>query len=58
MPTVDIHLTSFFLSAILYHAWEEPTHWKRPWCWESLKAEGEEGDRGRDGRMASLIRWT
>ena len=23
---------------------EEPTHWKRPWCWERLKA-GEEGDR-------------
>ena len=23
--------------------WEEPTHWKRPWCWERLKA-GEEGD--------------
>ena len=22
---------------------EEPTHWKRPWCWARLKA-GEEGD--------------
>ena len=21
--------------------WEEPTHWKRPWCWERLKAGGE-----------------
>ena len=20
---------------------EEPTHWKRPWCWEGLKAKGE-----------------
>ena len=20
---------------------EEPTHWKRPWCWERLKAKGE-----------------
>ena len=20
---------------------EEPTHWKRPWCWERLKAGGE-----------------
>ena len=19
--------------------WEEPTHWKRPWCWERLKTE-------------------
>ena len=37
---------------------EELTHWKRPWCWEGLKA-GEEGDdRGWDGWMASLTRWT
>ena len=21
-------------------------HWKRPWCWERLRAGGEEGDRG------------
>ena len=19
--------------------WEEPSHWKRPWCWERLRAE-------------------
>ena len=25
------------------------THWKRPWCWERLKAKGEEGGRGWDG---------
>ena len=25
---------------------EQLTHWKRPWCWERLKIEGEEGDRG------------
>ena len=31
---------------------EELTHWKRPWCWERLKAWGE-GDRGWDGWMAS-----
>ena len=38
---------------------EELTHWKRPWCWERLRA-GEEGDnRGWDGWMASptLCRW-
>ena len=23
---------------------KEPTHWKRPWCWERLKAAGGEGD--------------
>ena len=34
------------------------THWKRPWCWERLKA-GEEGDnRGWDGWMTSLSLWT
>ena len=27
---------------------KELTHWKRPWCWEGLKA-GEGGDRGSDG---------
>ena len=26
---------------------KELTHWKRPWCWERLKAGGERGDRGR-----------
>ena len=34
------------------------THWKSPWCWERLKAEGEEGIRGWDGWMASPIQWT
>ena len=34
----------------------ELTHWKRPWCWERLKA-GEGGDRGWDDWMASLTRW-
>ena len=33
----------------LGHWWEEPTHWKRPWCWERLRAGGEGDDRGRDG---------
>ena len=37
---------------------KELTHWKRPWCWEGL-GEGEEGDdRGWDGWMAWLTRWT
>ena len=37
---------------------EELTHWKRPWCWEGLGARGEGDDRGWDGWMASLTRWT
>ena len=35
---------------------EEWTHWKRPWCWERLKAWGEGDDRGQDGWMASPTR--
>ena len=37
---------------------EKPTHWKRSWCWEGLKAGGEGDDRGWDGWMASPTRWT
>ena len=37
---------------------EELTHWKRPWCWERLKARGEGDDRGWDGWMASPTQWT
>ena len=37
---------------------EEPTHWKRPWYWEGLKAGGVGDDRGWDGWMASCTRWT
>ena len=29
-------------------------HLKRPWCWERLKAGGEEDDKGLDGWMESL----
>ena len=36
---------------------EEPTHWKRPQCWERLKAGGKGDSRGWDGWMASLTRW-
>ena len=36
----------------------ELTHWKRLWCWEGLGAGGEGDDRGWDGWMASLTRWT
>ena len=37
---------------------EELTHWKRPWCWERLKAGGEGDDRGWDGWMASSTQRT
>ena len=37
---------------------EQLTHWKSPWCWERLRAEGKEGVRGWDGWMASSIQRT
>jgi len=37
---------------------KELIHWKRPWFWERSKAGGEGDDRGWDGWMASLTRWT
>ena len=36
----------------------ELTHWKRPWCWERLRAGGEGDDRGWHGWMASPTQWT
>ena len=33
----------------------ELTHWKRPWCWEGLRTEGEGVDRGWDGWMPSQL---
>ena len=38
--------------------YEELTHLKKPRSWERLKAGGEGHDRGWDGWMASLTRWT
>ena len=40
------------------HLMRRPTHWKRPPCWERLRAGGEGDDRGWDGWMASPTRWT
>ena len=37
---------------------EELTHWKRPWCWERLRAGGEGDHRRWDGWMASPTQWT
>ena len=53
---ISVEMTICYLYGITLC--EELTHWKRLWCWEGLGV-GEEGDdRGWDGWMASLIRWT
>ena len=36
---------------------KEPTHWKRPWCQERLKAGGEGDNRGQDGWRTSPTQW-
>ena len=45
-------------SSNLVSWYEQSTHWKTPWSWERLRAEGEEGIRGWDNWMASLTQWT
>ena len=45
-------------SSTLAISCKESTHWKRLWCWEGLGAGGDRDDRGWDGWMASLPRWT
>ena len=45
-------------SSTLATWYKELTHWKRPCCWERLKAGGD-GDEGKwDGWMASPTWWT
>ena len=43
----DYSLEGLMLNLKLHYlaTWcEEMTHWKRPWCWERLRAGGEGGD--------------
>ena len=37
---------------------KELIHWKRPWCWERLRAGGGGDDRGWVGWIASPTQWT
>ena len=50
--TLNIHWKDWcwsWSSSILATWCEHATHWKRPWCWERLRAGGEGRDRGWDG---------
>ena len=60
-PTFTNHWKGWWWSwssSILVIWCEQLTHWKSSWCWERLRAEGEEGVRGWDGWMASWMQWT
>ena len=56
--TLDTHCKDWcwsWSSNTLATLYKQLTHWKRPWCWERLKAEGEEGNSRWNGWMASQI---
>ena len=55
---LNIHWKVWCWSSNTLATWcKELTHWKKPWCWERLKAAGEGDDRGWDGCMASPTWW-
>ena len=59
-PVLGVHWKDWcwgWNSNTLATSCEELTHWKRPWCWEWLKA-WEGADRGWIGWMVSPTRWT
>ena len=55
---LNIHWKNWCWNSNTLATWcEELTHWKRPWCWEKLKAGEEGGNRGWAGWMVSLTQW-
>ena len=56
--TLNIHWKDWCWSSNTLVTWcKEPTHKKRPWRWERLKAGGE-GWQRTNGWMASPTQWT
>ena len=56
---LSIHWKDWCWSSNTLATWcKEPTHWKRPWCWERLRAGREGVNRGWDDWMASSTQWT
>ena len=56
---LNIHWRDWCWSSNTLVTWcKELAHWKRPWCWERLKAGGEGDNRGWHCWMASLTQWT
>ena len=45
-------------SSILVIWFEQPTHWKSPWCWEGSRTEVEEDISGSDAWTATLMQGT
>ena len=55
----EYSLENWFWSSNILDTWfKQLTHWKRPWCWERLRAGGEGDDRVWNCWMASFSQWT
>ena len=54
----EYSLEELMLRLKLQYFGKELNHWKRPWCWGRVKAEGEGNDRGWDGWIPSPTQWT
>ena len=55
--TLNIHWRDWYWSQSsnpLATCCKELTHWKRPWCWEQLRAGGEGDNRGWHGIIDSM----
>ena len=57
-PWIFFGRTNTEAEALIFWLPDAKSHWKRPWCWERLKAGGEGDNGGWDGWMASPTRWT
>ena len=58
-PWILIGRTDAKAEAPVFWSWcHQTNHWKNPWCWERLRAKGEESIREWDGWMASPMQWT
>ena len=53
--TLNIHWKDWCWSSNTLATWcEEPTHWKRPWCWERLKVKEKIPWMGEPGGLQSM----
>ena len=57
-PWIFFGRTDTEAEALIFWLPDAKSHWKRPWCWERLKAGGEGDNGGWNGRMASAAPWT
>ena len=57
-PEYSLEVLMLKLKLQYCHLMRKLTYFKRPWCWERLKAGAERDNIGWDGWVASPSRWT